>query len=406
MIKMDKLQNISHIYRGLIMRNRAFASFREDEIDIISKDIELTIKKGECILDPMSGYGGTMYHFGKKGFKTDNIELNPPAYYWQLLINPSYKKFFITIIANALDSVNNLPKINDDFSITDGYFSEAAKTHIRNLFAFLCNLSDNVNATDDLIISLLLPFVARFASYVKSSTNITHFKEGGFCSYIGWENDFKDYLESIAELLNKNEYIENKHKNTLGNIFTTPISAKKFNFFITSPPYPNYRDYSKIFRIENWVLKNIFNLKMNFGEMIGSNNVSGKTFGSISSQNANEFLEKLLKKSKFLTKKSKRDVETYYYPYFSLYFYQMQEAYSRLDKMLGSNAIGYIVVNDNITRDIPVPVGASICDVFKSIGYGTDFLDDSQINHYGNIGRSAKRINALHIRHIIKVWKK
>jgi hypothetical protein len=402
---MVKLQNISHIYRGLIIRNRAFASFREDEIKIISDDIKKTIKKGECILDPMSGYGGTMLHFGKRGYKSVNIEMNPPEYYWQLLINPVNKSYFIKLIKSVLGSFNKLPQLKEDFSITDGYFSEIAITHIKKLYLFLKSQTDETNNSNELIISLILPFVARFASYIKSTTNITHFKEGGFCSYLGWKEDFIDYLECINELICNNEYLEKQHKNYLGNIFTIPISKIKYNYFVTSPPYPNYRDYAKIFSIENWVLKNIFNLESNFDQMIGSNNVSGKQFEKIDSIRANEFLLQLLKKSKSLSKKSKRDIETYYHPYFSLYFYHIQEAYNRLNKMLSNTVTGYIVANDNITRDIQVPVGAFICDVFKNLGYNTEFHNDSEINHYGNIGRSAKRMNAHHIRHIIKVWK-
>lgn len=402
---MCNLENISHIYKGLILRNRAFASFKDDEIEIISSDITNYIKHGDYILDPMSGYGGAMYHFGKLGYKTHNIELNPPAYYWQLLINPTNKSFHNTIIQRALQIISDLPKIKKDFSITEGYFSESAIDHIKGLHTFLSKISDPSNNSNELIISILLPFVARFASYVKSSTNITHFKEGGFCSYKGWEDDFQNYLKSIYHLININTYLESKHQNQLGNIFSIPITKVKYNFFVTSPPYPNYRDYSKIFKIENWVLENIFGLNQNFSQMIGSNNVSKKLFGTVESKKANEFLEKLLLKSKTLSKKSKRDIETYYHPYFSLYFYHMQEAYQRLDRMLSEEVVGYIVVNDNITRDIPVPVGDSVCEIFNHLGYETVFHNDSQINHYGNIGRSAKRINSLHIRHIIKIWK-
>lgn len=43
--------------------------------------------------------------------------------------------------------------------------------------------------------------------------------------------------------------------------------------------------------------------------MIGSNNVSGKSYGEIYSLSANKFLSELLEKSKKLQKKSKRDIE-------------------------------------------------------------------------------------------------
>lgn len=49
--------------------------------------------------------------------------------------------------------------------------------------------------------------------------------------------------------------------------------AEKYHYFVTSPPYPNYRDYSKLFKIENYVLDSIIvGESTDFNMMIGSNN--------------------------------------------------------------------------------------------------------------------------------------
>jgi hypothetical protein len=404
---MGNLQNISHVYKGLLERNRAFASFREEELNIIYSDISQYLTPRDTILDPMSGYGGSMTFFGKKGYKTTNIELNPPAYFWQVLINPQNTQAIIKIIKKVRIKTAELPKIKEAFSLTDNLFSDIAILHIKDLFELIYN---NSNKNRVLSIALLLPFVSRFANYVKSPSNITHFKQGGFCSYLGWEQDFDSYLEVLSNRLSQDfvSYEQKEHNNMLADIFHAKL-PKKYNFFVTSPPYPNYRDYSKLFKIENYVLDNILlNNKTNFEMMIGSNNVSGKTFGTIHSEKANKFLLELLEKAeklKIKNKKSCTDIKTYYHPYFAQYFYNIQEAYAKLNTMLQNNAIGYIVVNDNITRDIIVPVGASICDVFNNMGYKTKDINTSQISHYGNIGRSATRMNSKHTRHILKVWK-
>ena len=195
------------------------------------------------------------------------------------------------------------------------------------------------------------------------------------------------------------------HTNVLSDIMNVSLD-NKYSYFVTSPPYPNYRDYSKLFRIENWILDNIINKNQyDFQRMIGSNNVSGKSYGEIESPIANTFLLELLDKAKKMPKKSKNDIIVYYHPYFCQYFYNIQEAYKKIDTLLTEKAMGYIVVNDNITRDIPIPVGASICDIFTYMGYQIEEINTSHISHYGNIGKAAKRINSHHIRHILKVWK-
>lgn len=401
---MNEIQNISHVYKGLILRNRAFASFKNDELDIIYSDIKDIIPKDTIILDPMSGYGGSMSFFGKQGYRTTNIEINPPSYYWQILINPKHTKEIIALINIILDKSNTFPKFNIKFSITDDLFATEAVELIKNLYMLVLDYSKNI----DLSISLLLPFVSRFANYQISSTNITHFKQGGICTYIGWVDDFIIYLITLRNKLEQDYscYKEIIHDNICSDILKVKLDTK-YSCFITSPPYPNYRDYSKLFKIENWILNNvIFDQPTDFKMMIGSNNVSGKSYGSIVSEKANLFLKELLDKSKLLRKKAERDIEVYYYPYFAQYFFNIQEAYQKLNTMLTSNAVGYIVVNDNITRDIIVPVGASICDIFQNMDYNTQYYNISQISHYGNIGKSAKRMNSHHTRHILKVWKK
>jgi hypothetical protein len=400
---MDNVQNISHVYNGLIRNNRAFASFREKEVAIVFSDLKQYITLKDTIFDPMSGYGGTMSFFGQQGYKTVNIEINPPEYYWQLLLNPRNTKEIVTLIDNVQQK-NILPKFKEQFSITDNLFSDEAIKNIKDIYNLIVSLTPN----KQLAIALFLPFVSRFANYQKSKTNITHFKSGGFCSYINWENDFYDYLKTIRNKLSDNfgKYKQTEHTNILSDLMKVDLQTK-FSFFVTSPPYPNYRDYSKLFKIENWILDNIiFDNPTDFNMMIGSNNVSGKKFGKIKSEKANQFLKELLDRAeKLKIPKSRSDIRTYYYPYFAQYFYNIQEAYIKLDSMLTKNAVGYIVVNDNITRDIIVPVGASICDIFNSLGYESKDIDSLQISHYGNIGKSAKRINSKHTRHIIKVWK-
>lgn len=286
---MLEIENISHVYKGLMTRSRAFASFKEKgELDVILADITQYISVGECILDPMSGYGGGMRFWGRNGFKTMNIELNPPAYYWQLLKNPSNTNTIQLYINNLLNRINELPKIEQSVSISDSFFTKASIDFISKLYNTIYDIANN---DKELSIAIFLPFVSRFAHYQRSSTNITHFKEGGLCSYVNWKLDFVKYLEALGVLLKEEikQYTEFIHTNVLSDIMNVSLD-NKYSYFVTSPPYPNYRDYSKLFRIENWILDNIINKNQyDFQRMIGSNNVSGKSYGEIESPIANTF---------------------------------------------------------------------------------------------------------------------
>ena len=140
---MPEIENISHVYKGLMARSRAFASFKEKgELDVILADITQYISVGECILDPMSGYGGGMRFWGKNGFKTMNIELNPPAYYWQLLKNPSNTNTIQLYINNLLNQIDELPKIEETISISESFFTETSIDFISKLYNTIYNIAN------------------------------------------------------------------------------------------------------------------------------------------------------------------------------------------------------------------------------------------------------------------------
>ena len=150
-------------------RNRAFASFKEKgELDIILADITQYISVGECVLDPMSGYGGGMRFWGRNGFKTTNVELNPPAYYWQVLNNPSNTAKIQASLKQLLSRIKELPQIKQSVSVSDKFFTPVSIDLISKIY----ELTYTINEDKELSIAIILPFVSRFAHYQRSSTNI------------------------------------------------------------------------------------------------------------------------------------------------------------------------------------------------------------------------------------------
>lgn len=96
---------------------------------------------------------------------------------------------------------------------------------IETLYKYLLVLN---NENEELTISVLLPFVSRFANYQRSSANITHFKEGGLCSYTNWQIDFIAYLEELSRRLLENFtlYRETEHHNILSDIMNVEFTDK------------------------------------------------------------------------------------------------------------------------------------------------------------------------------------
>jgi len=72
----DFIQNISHIYSGLIRNDRAFASFKPEEIVTIFSDLQRYPQISDTILDPMSGYGETITRKNKNKYAKYNKRYN------------------------------------------------------------------------------------------------------------------------------------------------------------------------------------------------------------------------------------------------------------------------------------------------------------------------------------------
>ena len=95
---MSELQNISHVYKGLLERNRAFAAFKDEELAIIYSDLSKYICEKDSIFDPMSGYGGSMSFFGKKG--EEAMKISCAEEFFNQLTLDGYKVSFKTQLNN------------------------------------------------------------------------------------------------------------------------------------------------------------------------------------------------------------------------------------------------------------------------------------------------------------------
>ncbi|MDH4100531.1 MAG: hypothetical protein OEV28_08140, partial [Nitrospirota bacterium] len=107
---LERTSLIRGIYRSLIQQGRAYAAFDPKRVGpLIDK-----LGQHEIIFDPMSGYGGLITLCAKaKTLKSAYcIEYNPPAYLWQILINPCHAEKMLTIIDHISKVRRKWPVMN------------------------------------------------------------------------------------------------------------------------------------------------------------------------------------------------------------------------------------------------------------------------------------------------------
>ncbi|WP_321307789.1 hypothetical protein [Marinifilum fragile] len=392
---------LNDTYRKLINNGRTYASYTKEELDIIFNDIEL--KGVETILDPMSGYGGLTNRCKKESIPTVCLELNQPSYYWQTLNIPSNAALYITLIEYILDNFKYLPRTNKFAVASDEYFTSEGIDLLRKLFNKVTEwaIELGINDHEKFVTALLTPFVFRFST--ASNGDVTHVKKGGIAVFKGWQEDFKDYLNNLlTNCIVPNLKYNSNHKIILGDARFYKFE-QKFDAVITSPPFPNYRDYYKMFAPENYFLNEILDLKST-NNIIGSNIVSGKSAGEITSSIANNFLNKLSAYKG--SKKAEGDIRRYYLPYFKLYFSDLELVMKNIIEHLNQKCVCYFVVVNNATRNLIVPVAEVIEEFFESRDFSTEFILNSDVFHVGTKNPHAKGIKAKHTKYIVKAWRK
>ena len=411
---MTRLQNdykgsfslFSVMYRGLITKGRTYACFDYETLKLLGSLLE----NRREILDPMSGYGTLMTYCANTGKKAYLLEINPPAFLWQYLIHPSNKDLILTIIHRFISKVNECYAPNVRAECSDEWLTEEAINISISIYQSLCKITSEF-ITDKILIeqtalSILLPFVFRISTSINGDTAFV--KKGGICVYYNYKTDLNFYLKQISAMLYSNLSISQVHTINLGDCRDNVLPLNRFEAMITSPPYPNYRDYRKMFGPENYLLdqfekRKLISFSLPQNNVIGTNKVKGREADIINNPVVNNFLDKLCKYKG--TKKAEIDNARYYVPYFRNYFYDMELAYENIAKSLANKFEGYIIVTNNTVRNFIVPVAESIIYKWNSMGYNAEEFKSTEKFHVGTKNPHTKGLKAKHSEYIIKVWK-
>jgi hypothetical protein len=399
---------IREIYRSLINNGRTYAGFTSEEKDIVQQ-----LAGSDEILDPMSGYGGLLTFCSEIGIKSYNLEYNPPQYFWQLLKHPKYAVQHYDIVNKLLDSYRHWP-ISKLVAITSNdFFPEESFRLIMRLLIITEDIAKVLQNQEikplDSAMAILLPFISRLACNSPGDIS-THIKQGGVCVYKGWNDDFRMYLKSIMAILDKVKKRSkcNQHTIVLGDARNFEFPRKHFKKFITSPPYPNHRDFSSIFNLENEFLKYLDSIGVwqkitDDKNIVGSNFTKEKAIGEPKSVHAVTFIETLTNVKR--TRQAIYDDEAYYFPYLKQYFIALEVAYENVSKALSEHVEGYVIVVNNTHRGIVIPVSTVIMELWQKLGFSAKIVRAIESFHVGTKNPRAKGIRARHTEYMIKVWR-
>lgn len=416
---LDKTSLLHDIYRSLLNNGRTYAAFEKDRIAPLLE----RLKDRKEILDPMSGYGSLLTYCAQSDFPlyAYNVEFNAPSYFWQIIIHPKYNEKFIEFSEKLLKKINVWPKPSLRASISDNWFPEESIRLLKLLWSLCLEVAHvmrlSPNDIEFIPLSFILPFIGRLSAIVQGNV-VTHVKAGGICVYHGWQADFEAYIKALLCNLKETARLTRRknHHVILGDSKSIVLPKDRFSAMITSPPYPNSRDYSSMFAPENAFInllkqEGLLALNIPSTRLIGSPRVSEKegnlkrTIEDVQSPSAKKFIKEI---GNFKSdNRTKYDNEVYYIPYYCNYFSDIEKAYENIAKSFKKNFEGYIIVVNNTARKKIIPVAEAIIETWTRLGFNARKENEytREISHVGGINPGVKGLTARHMEYTIKIWR-
>lgn len=392
-------------YRALFSRGRTYAAFRD-----VDREFLREFPVGTEILDPMSGYGRTSEFCRELGLSCTLIECNPPQYLWQLVTDPANRTNILELSRELMRAGRKWPRPRVRIATSDEFFPSECYSLVTNLVSLGMDLGSAFMSDEEsqhLACAIIIPFAGRLACLTPGD-NSAHVKEGGVCVFKDWQTDFVAYLDllmSHVSCINGGRGISDIR---LGNSRTVDLGRKRFKGMLTSPPYPNHRDFFMIWEPENCLLRRMQDDKLirwlpdEIGN-IGSNFVKGREIQQSTLSCVEEFVTDVesLKRSK----RSAYDDEVYYLPYFLNYFADLFEAYQNISRFAASQFSGFISVVDNTHRGVLVPVANTVREMWEKMGFESKVVRTIEMSHVGVKNSGIKGARALHCENVLRVYR-
>ncbi len=408
-LKLGRLSFVRQIYRRLLEYGRTYAAF---DRTLTFRRVKTLAVRSDRIVDPMSGYGTLMMYCAELGIRSVNVELNPPSHYWQVLMNPANFEVMDRYVS-SLRAEQSLPRPPVRASISEDWYSDESRELAIEMYFRVRRIAEGLGVkgkdATKIALAVYLPFVARFSTFVQGNI-VIEAKKGGICILQDWESDFRAYLDFLRRRLAADVARARclEHENILADCRTLGFGRERFDAFITSPSYPNYKDYRRVFAPENAFLDILERVEPDYvrpvGTLIGSIEVKNRKnedqsnlLGTI----ANDFLNQLLMSKG--GKKALSDIRSYYYRYFLNFFMDLQQAYSNLSTWLSKDARGYIIVVNNSSRGRPVPLAEFTIESFERLGFRTSIDEVREVSHVGGLNPRLKGRSARHSEYVIFV---
>jgi len=374
-------------------------SYSKELVDFTISEFDL--KKGAWIMDPFSGGGTTLLACKQAGINAHGFDILPFSVF---LSNTKTNDYNVEELKNNLSNFSNINgvKINGyklpDIPILQKAFSSDVKHE-------LLKIRSKVELIEDIKVKDL--FKLAFLSILESVSNTS--KAGGFLRII--QRNIKSeeiegiFIDKIQKMISDVEVFYQDRDNINCSIKTVLGDAReirtdqKYDAVITSPPYPNRHDYTRIYALE-----------MVFGFVNNNDELKSIRYETLRSHvEARKKIEAIGYKvpsmlTKLIMRVEKNGVNNpQVINMLKGYFEDMYLVLAEIRKHLKNNGKVALVVSNVRFAGINIPVDEILSDIGKQVGLKPDGIWLAR--YRGNSSQQMKTYNRIPSRESIIIWQ-
>lgn len=209
----------------------------------------------DVVFDPYGGVGTTVLAANELGFQAYSLDVSPLGNFASKVKNAKYTMADLKRLQDTISDFSSYsPEFNDRYKISKtvvSYFQEITFQAIIGVRNFIDTIADK--KVKDIFMLALLSDIESVSTHKKNGNGV---KKKIHPPLPTPYNDFKKLI--ISRLNMFVEDISNLEKTTNNRIFEKSCIKdyklpKKADIVLTSPPYANCFDYSKVYLVELWI---------------------------------------------------------------------------------------------------------------------------------------------------------
>jgi hypothetical protein len=330
----------------------------------------------KTILDPMGGQGFLLSSLAGKGAKIWLGDINPAPLHLAMLRDPRMvlqRDELTRTFANWFARFKPKRRLKIPSEYSDDWVIPAIQEELREYVSALSSETSPFSYDDafwsappHLRFAACLPILAaRNLSCFRSSDNITWLKKGGL---VRETTLYEPILRSLTQWSQYAKEAATLYTKKPGTISVRRMNAERGSFadskfadlIITSPPYANRLDYTRMWAPELEVLSVMWGggSQAIKGDQIGSTVVEGRVVATQEESILPTSIRRVLKSIRADSEWKASD--SYYYPFFRNYALSLAKSLPLIASRLKPGGTFIVFVRDTVRKDIMFPTSELI----------------------------------------------